>query len=537
MNESESMPEPGRRFVVVGGGITGLAAAHRLQELSQQEGTSCTVDVLEARQRTGGLIYTMPLGKALIECGPDSFITNKPHTLALCRRLGLENELIETDARFRRSLILHKGRPVETPPEFQLLVPGRLMAVLKTPLLSPFGKLRLFAETLIPRRRASTGEANGSGGANNVLADESLSSFVIRRFGREVHDRIVQPLIGGIYTSDPDKLSLLATLPRFIQMEQDHRSLILGMLKQRNKSHAHAESTSGARYGLFLSLKQGMSSLINRLGERIQSDTRSATPNAEANWTGTIRLGTTVQQIQFPTDSGKPSAESFVRITIDDGTHINCDGVIVALPAYRAAGLIESFYPDVGTLLRQIEYAGSAIVVSHHKLADFTHPMDAFGLVIPRIEKRQILAVSFLSRKFVGRAPDGTIVLRTFVGGALQPELLGRDDDEIKQLVQGELQSIFGYSGTPSEMTVARWEKSMPQYHVGHLDRVAAIRRAASQIPRLALAGNAYDGVGIPDSVRSGESAAEQLWSQFTSKVTEHIRDTHTVAFAPPNQH
>ncbi|MCA9088571.1 MAG: protoporphyrinogen oxidase [Planctomycetaceae bacterium] len=467
-----------RRIVVVGGGITGLSAAHRLIELSQQQGASVEVILLEASSRCGGVFGSERIGDYLIERGADSFITNKPWGVNLCRRLGLEGELISTDDRYRRSLILHRGKPVQTPDGFNLLAPGQWWPLFRSPLLSWAGKLRVAAELFVPKLK--------------VPQDESLAEFVRRRFGNEVLENVVQPLVGGIYTSDPEQLSLRATLPRFPEMEQQFGSVIRGLRRQAASSRQQ-EGASGARYGLFATLAGGMQQLLDRLEERVGDQ-------------AIVRKSTSVQSIRRLGSGYEIVTESDV---------IAADGVVVTLPTYRSATLVQSWAPELARRLDEIKYASSAIVVSGHQLADIDHPVDAFGLVIPQREQRRILAVSFLSRKFPSRAPEGRIILRTFVGGAMQPEEMERSDAELEQLVLEELQSVLGVRGRPDFVRVARYNRAMPQYHVGHLERVGEIERLAGELPGFELAGNAYRGVGVPDAVHSGEQAARRLWESI----------------------
>ncbi|MCA8997289.1 MAG: protoporphyrinogen oxidase [Planctomycetaceae bacterium] len=467
-------------IAVIGGGITGLASAHRLMELSQHDGRSVSIQLLEASGRLGGVFGTERIGEYLIERGADSFITNKPGAIQLCERLGLSEQIISTNEKYRRSLILHHGKPVPTPAGFNLLAPSQIWPMVTTPLLSWRGKLRVAKEYFLP--------------ANAPPGDESLADFVRRRFGQEALDRIVQPMVGGIYTSDPEKLSLRATLPRFPEMERDHGSVIRGL--RRSAANA-SESASGARYGLFASLRDGMSTLLDALGKQIQKSHQ-------------LELGQRV-------DSVHQLADGTWTIQLSDGTpRPGFAAVILALPTYRAASLLEPVSTELATSLNQIEYASSAIVVTGHSLADIEHPLDAFGLVIPHCEGRRILATSFLSRKLDGRAPMGKVILRTFVGGAMQPEEYEHSDGEVIETVLAELHSIFGVKGEPDFAVVARYPQGMPQYTIGHLDRVAEIQRLAKSFPTLALAGNGYRGVGLPDCIQSGETAAEKIWATLT---------------------
>lgn len=472
---------PPLRIAVVGAGLTGLAAAHRLLELSQQKSRPVTVQVFEAADRVGGLIGTRSIAGYTAELGADSFITNKPWALNLCRRLGLESRLIPTDATYRKSLVLHEGQPVPVPEGFQLLTPNQLWPILSSPIFTWRGKLQMALEVLSRKRK--------------VQPDESLASFVRRHFGSEALERLIQPLVGGIYTSDPEKLSLAATLPRFLDMERDYGSLIRAMWATSGKQK-ETEAAQGARYGLFMTLAGGMGELFETLRNRVEQG-------------ATLELGTRVEQLARDPDTGELALR-----TSWGSAPLVYDRVLLCLPAYAIAELVP-WAPALAQPLAEIPYASSMIVVSGYPLRQIKHPLDAFGLVIPTIAKRKILAVSFTSRKFPDRAPAGCVQIRTFVGGAMQPELCALPDADISRIVRHELQELLGVSGGPDFEVIARYPRSMPQYHVGHLDRVARIRAATADIPGLELAGNAYEGVGIPDSVRSAEAAAERCFAQI----------------------
>lgn len=483
------------RVGVLGGGLTGLSAAHRLTELARERGLAVEVTLFEARARWGGLVGTIEREGYLIDTGADSFLTNKPGAVSLCRRLGLEDRLQATEPRYRGALVLRRGRPVPVPEGFQLLSPTALRPVLLSPVLSPWGKLRLLAELFIPPRRDQ--------------ADESLAAFVRRRFGREVLDRLVQPLVAGIYTSDPERLSLAATMPRFIEMERRHGSLIRAAwhsARDRSAAEADDRTSSGARYGLFAGLRGGMQDLVDALVQRVQSTCR-LNPSAE---------------VTAITPRHDPATGWRYALQQRDGREVLVDAVIVTLPTARAAEVLQAAQPDLATALRGIEYASSVIVVSGHRLSDIAHPLQAFGLVIPHIEHRRILAVSFSSRKFPNRAPTGRVLLRTFVGGALQPEFCDWDDSALRQLVLEELRDTLGVRGEPDFLDIFRYPHSMPQYLVGHRERVAEIQRLAARLPGLYLAGNAYEGVGVPDAIHSGECAAERLVQHLSTSAALH---------------
>ncbi|HSK63964.1 MAG TPA: protoporphyrinogen oxidase [Pyrinomonadaceae bacterium] len=453
-----------RRVVVIGGGISGLAAAHRLHELDP----GLNVTLLEASSRLGGTLQTDEHEGFLLERGPDSFISEKPEAVALAKRLGLESHLIETNPDQRRSFIVRNGRLRPVPEGFQLMAPSRLWPFLTTDIFSLTGKARMAADLILPRRSA------------NGVADESLSSFVRRRLGCEALERMAQPMVGGIYTADPETLSLRATLPRFLDMERDHRSLILAMLRKSRSQ----KGTSGARYSLFLSFDRGMEVLVRALGKC------------------ETRLNTRVVAIE---------RERRFKIKTDKEEPIYADAVVIALPAYVAASLLANLNPALASQLNRIKYASTATINLGYRREAVRHPLNGFGFVVPFVEKRSLIACTFSSVKFSGRAPENHVLLRAFAGGALQPDMFALHEAEMLTRVEHDLRQLLGIDEQPLFTKVSKWENSMPQYEVGHLDRVAAIESALAQLPDLQLAGNAYRGAGIPDCIRSGETAAEKL--------------------------
>jgi len=465
------------RVVIIGGGLSGLAAAHRLRARSASGRRPIEVVLLEAKDRVGGAIWTDREAGFLLEGGADSFITNKPWAIDLCKTLGLNDHLIGTDPTHRRSFVVRNGRLLPVPEGFVLMAPQKIGPILTTPILSLRGKLRLLMDLVRPRRTDDS--------------DESLASFVKRRLGREALDRLVQPLVGGIYTADPNELSLKATLPQFAAMERDHGGLIRGAMAELKKNKNVDRNASGARYGLFASLSDGMETLPRALAN-------SLPPNS-------VRTDTSVRRITR-TEQG-----TAWRVELLDGPPIDAAGIILATEAHASARMLDSLDPDLALNLRSIPYASSAIVTVAYRRDQLVHPLDGFGAVVPAIENRKILAISFTSVKFPGRAPSGTALLRVFVGGATQPELFDLDDLAIESLVQEELSQLLGASGAPLLIRVARHPRAMPQYTLGHLERVATIRRRVARHPRLILTSNAFDGVGIPDVVRAAQSAADAL--------------------------
>ena len=472
-----------RRLAVVGGGLSGMAAAQRLTELSVERDEPVEVLLFEASERLGGAIRSERVGPYLVEHGADMFVTDKPWARDLCKRLGIDGRLIVPDSTRRRSLVLCRGRPEPVPEGFMLMVPSRLQSILRTPILSPLAKLRMALEVVVPRGPAGV--------------DESLADFVTRRLGREALERLVQPLVAGIYTSDPRHLSLRATLPRFIDMEQRHGSLILAAAREALAARSRPDGGgSGARYDLFVTLPGGMGELVDVLAERLRSPAAGKAVE--------IRLGQEVRAIERHGTSYR---------VIGGRGHDDVDGLILALPAFAAADLVQPWAPRLADLLGRIRYASSAIVIHGYSRRQIHHPLDAFGLVVPQIEGRPVFAVSFSSCKFPGRAPADRVLLRSFLGGATAEHVTRRSDAELEAIVRSQLGEMLGVDGEPELSRVVRYPRSMPQYEVGHLGRVAQIEAAEADLPAFALAGNGYRGVGIPDCIHSGELAATRIFS------------------------
>ncbi len=486
------------QIAILGGGISGLSAAFRLLELSAKHETPLVVTLLERGPRLGGALCTIREQGFIAEAGADSFLTEKPWALDLVRRLGLEGELIGTRAEFRRTYVVRNGTLVEIPEGFSLLAPTRMLPMLRSPLLSPLGKLRVMIEPLIPRRRGPR--------------DESLASFVTRRFGREMLDRIAQPLAGGIYTADPERLSLHAALPRFADMEARYGSVIRGLRAaarmQDGKSGKPDKSgtsggTSGARWSLFASLCGGIGTMVDALAQKLGETVRR---NAEV---------VALERVGGDAADRKPRW----RVVMADGSALEADAVICALPAFRAAPLFDPHSPSLARALGTIGYASAAVVNLAYREDDFPRAPRSFGFVVPAIEQRKIIAGSFTNLKFAGRAPAGTILVRAFVGGAMQRELMALDDAAMIEVVREEFRGLLGAAAAPLWSQVNRWPDSMPQYAVGHHGRVAEIERAAAALPALELAGAALRGVGIPDCVLGGERAAEVVFSELRAEL------------------
>ena len=464
-----------RHIIVIGGGISGLAAAHRLTELGRAGSVDLRVTLLEASGRLGGVIATEHARDLLLELGPDSYITDKPSALGLCERLGFTDRLIAPQQGGLKLYTVHRGALKPLPEGFLLMAPTRVGSVLRSPLFSWGGKLRMALEPLV-RRRSDDG-------------DESLASFVRRRLGQEVLERVAQPLIGGIYASDPETLSLAATMPRFPEMERNHGSVILGS-RRAQKRRAQAADETGARWSLFVSIDGGMEVLVRRIEEALGP--------------GVVRLGETVRELSWDPDGRRWRVDT-------NGAGLEADAVICTLPAFAAAGALTALDPELAGELRAIPFSSTATVNLAYRRSDIAHPLDGYGFVVPHVERRKIMACTFSSVKYAGRAPEDVALLRCFAGGALQPDLLDQPDEALEAQVREDLEALLGISGPPTLCRTTRYLDCMPQYNVGHLDRVERIDARLRRFPTLALAGKSYRGVGIADCILGGEAAAEGM--------------------------
>jgi oxygen-dependent protoporphyrinogen oxidase len=457
------------RVAVVGGGITGLAAAHRLLELNPRP----QVSLFEAGPRLGGVLETTNREGCLVEEGPDGFRADPPFGVELARRVGLESELLPTDPAQQQVFVVRQGELVPIPPGFTAITPARFWSMLTTPTLSLAGKARLACEVLVPRRRDA--------------ADESLESFATRRVGREAFERLVQPLVGGIYTADPATLSVQAALPRFFEWERQYGSLLRGA-----RCEARFERAKQSRQARFVTPRRGMASLVEAIAARLPA--------------GTIHLDSPVKRI----DCRLPRGWSLVVGT--HGTHaFEFDALVLCAPAPRAAQLIRAVDAELSSLLRQIPYSSCAMVTLAYDRSQIRHPLNGAGFVVPLVEQRNILSVSFSSNKYPNRCRDGTVLLRVFIGGACQAGLMRLGSGNLRWLAAEECTPLLGIQGPPRWAHVSRRCEALPQYHVGHRALVEQIEAQVSRWPGLALAGNAYHGVGIPFCVRSGEEAAGRV--------------------------
>jgi oxygen-dependent protoporphyrinogen oxidase len=476
--------QPEQRIAVVGAGISGLAAAHRIWEMAPDT----TIQLFERIDRPGGVLETVHEHGCQIELSADNFITTQPWALDLVDRLGLKSQVVQTNPDCRRTFVMRKKKLYSLPDGFLMMAPTKMWPMAVTPVLSPLGKMRAGLEFFLPPSRDDS--------------DESMADFVRRRLGREVFERLVEPLVSGVYAADMEKLSLLATLPRFREMERKHGSLIRAMrsqMKSQRKKGGSADQ-SGARYSMFVTLEEGLSSMIQALVDKLPNDC--------------LKLNTEVTSIARTSHGWQVSAAG--------QSPEEFDAVILATPSSVAAKLVQPLHESLGQDLGTIQHEGTAIVTMAFDESQISHPMNGAGFVVPGIEGSPILAGSFSSRKYLHRAPDGQVLIRTFVGGARAPEMAEMPDERLVPCVLNELREVLGIDGEPAFQVTAHWPRTMPQYHVGHLELVDRIRSQVDSLPGLALAGNAYEGVGIPACVHSGEQAAENILEELqnVSNVT-----------------
>lgn len=450
------------RAVVLGGGIAGLAAAHRLESVLPE----AEIVLVERDERLGGKIATERVDGFVVEAAPDSFLSRKPRGVGLCEELGIAGELVGRRREHERTYV-RRGRDLHPLPSgLTGMIPTNLDALAGSELLSAAGRARLAAEPDVPAAPAG--------------ADESIAAFVSRRLGREAYEAFVEPLMTGIYGGDGEQLSLAATFPQLRALELEHGSLIRGL-------QAESASAGGARPP-FLSLRPGMELLVDALVSRLRR-TRVVT-------------GVGARSVS--------RGDGAYRVTLADGESIEADAAVVAVPAFVAAELLAGLDEEAAEAHGAIPYASSVVVTLAFRAEDVSHPLDGYGYVVPRTEESDVLACTWTSNKWPGRAPSGAVLIRVYAGRYGERDLTLEDDDELRPLARDEL-SLLGLDAEPMLTRVHRWPHGMPQYVLGHLECVGRIESALEGLPGLAVAGAAYRGVGIADCIRSGEDAAESI--------------------------
>jgi oxygen-dependent protoporphyrinogen oxidase len=492
------------KTAIIGGGIAGLAAAYELEK-ARAAGADVEYTLFEAREQLGGSIASEIVNGAVLERGPDSFITEKPAAAELCRELGLAADLVPSNDAARKTYILVKNKLVPLPDGLMFLVPTKLIPTALTPLFSLGTKIRMGLELLHPPR--PTG-----------LEDEAVATLVERHFGPEAVDRLADPLLSGIYGGDATQLSARTVLPRLVEMEAEYGSLTRGMLAAHRKMRAKTGETAkknGSLNGngngranqaprpIFTTLRGGLQQLVDAIEARMNP--------------ASIRLSTPVSAIEKVSDGWRIEA---------DGIKQTYDSVIVCSPAWAAGVLLAPVDAALGEDLSAIPYSSSITMNLVYDEADLGPLPDGFGFLVPASEGRAMLACTFVHRKFLGRTPDGKAVLRAFLGGMKNEALLAEPDDVLVTTVRRELQEILGIRARPEHTQVSRWRRAMAQYAVGHQSRARRVAERVAALPGLKLAGNAYDGIGIPDCIRLGRQAAKELLASESAdqQVSEAAR-------------
>jgi protoporphyrinogen/coproporphyrinogen III oxidase len=509
MNSRESAKP--LRVAIIGGGISGLSAAFYLHK----QAPDVDFVLFEAADRLGGVIQTLNIAEGIIEMGADMFATLVPDdALRLSCDAGLDSVLIRPNSQHRLARVVSKGKVHPVPNGFSLMQPTKMWSILRSPILSWSGRARLLKEYMIPARKESS--------------DESLESFAIRRLGQEAYDRLIEPIIGGIFTARGSTLSMQAALPQFVEMEKRHGGLIRAARAKRNEDSEavrSAKQASGARYDQFVSHPGGMSAWIQEIANKLPSD-RIRMSRKVIGLVPILGPNHMASEPDRPKSNGEKGVDSHYSAghirwivtsqSLTDSTSSAIeetvfDAVILACPAKPAAKLLDPISPVIGEALASIHYADSAVVAMLVDRNEIDPKLVCFGIVVPQVEGRDSLAISFTSEKYPGRTPPDKVLLRVFLGGAMRPELVHESDERLIARAWKDVHDLLKIKSQPSWQSVFRWFGAMPQYHVGHLDRVKVIESELQALPTLALAGNAYRGVGIPHCVRSGRLAAERI--------------------------
>ncbi len=478
------------RVVIVGGGVTGLTAAYALGKLAPD----LEVLVVEGGPRLGGNVVTVQHNGFLIDGGPDSWVATKPHATELVKELGLGDELIETIPENRRVYIAHEGRLHPMPEGVQLGIPTEVMPLAVSELFTWDAKLRMGLELAVPRKDWYEG------------ADESVASFLQRRFGDQLADRLAGPLLAGIFAGNADDISVRAAFPQLVEAEKKYGSLIRAMRAMKAarlaaQAKAAAQSKGGKKGAApvggsgFLTLKRGMGDLVLNLAHRVSAE---------------VRLGTKVESIQ-KTDPDDPRGR--FRVFLRGAGRIFADHVLFTGPAHAARATLSSVEPELETALHGLDYASTATAFLAFKRKDVDHTLDAAGYIVPRSSGRAALACTWVGSKWEHRVPGGHALVRLFFGGDGREHILALPDDELADLARRELEIFVPLKGKPVFSKVFRYTKASPQPRIGHLSCMAKVNELLARHPGLYLAGNGYDGVGIPECVRQARGKAQAIAS------------------------
>ena len=465
-----------KRIAIIGGGISGLSAAYTIEE-KRQSGTPIKYVLFESSPRLGGVMVTDRVDGCLVEAGPDSFLTEKPWAADLCREIGLGDQLIGSNDSELKTYIVARSKLVVMPDGLMFMVPTKIMPTVLSPLFSLRTKIRMAAEWFHPPRKASE--------------DETVAAMVKRHYGREMVELLADPLLSGVYGGEASELSVRAVLPRFADMESKHGSLGRAMLEARKKMGAAASIPARP---LFTSLKDGMQQMVDALVARLDANS--------------LKTSSLVRLVNRK-DNGWTVSAGFQSDQFD--------AVIIATPAHAAADVLQSADENLARDLGEIKYSSSVTVTLGYDEEVRRLLPPGFGFLVPRSEGHRMLAATFVHNKFPHRAPENRALVRCFLGGARDEEILQTSEEEILEIVRGELRQIVGIAlhAEPLFARVYKWKSSMAQYSVGHLERLQRIEALRQKLPGLALAGNGYNGIGVPDCVRSGAEAAGKILAEM----------------------
>lgn len=475
--------ESRRRIAVLGGGVSGLTAAYTLAR-ARRAGAPVEEFLIEAKNGLGGVIRTEIVDGFVIEAGPDSFLTEKLEAAALCRELGMGDSLLGSNDGERRTYILHRGKIAPLPDGLMLLVPTRIWPMIISSLLPIGAKLSMASEWFMSP-------------PVTPLADESVAKFVRRHFGADLLQNIADPLLAGVYGGDSASLSARSVLSRFWQMEQKYGSLIRGVLKarrhRRKEARKNSQGTAAPMPPLFTTLKGGLGQLTEALAKNLES--------------ARIFSGRRIESVEV----AQADSKDVFLIRCDRGVSFQADGLIFAVPAFECSRLLAGLDAALAESLATIDYSSAMTVALAYNAETAAKLPPGFGFLVPQKEGRRLLACTFVHAKFSHRVPAGHALLRCFLGGSRDPGVLELTDEAVIKLVREELESILKLSATPLFHRVHRWPRAMAQYHVGHEETVTRIQTRLLNHPTLALAGNAYSGIGISDCVRTGREAADRV--------------------------
>ncbi len=447
--------------LIIGGGISGLGAALGLQ----QQGLD--VLLIESAERVGGAIGSVREDGCLIETGPNSTLETSPLIGAMIRDTGILGERIYASPEAKNRFVLRGGALIPVP-----LSPP---AFLRTPLFSWRTKLGLAWEPFVRRAHPE--------------AEETVAQFVRRRLGPEFLDYAINPFVAGVYAGDPARLSVRAAFPRLFELEQKYGSLIRGQILGARERKRNPEKSKQA--APMLSFREGMQTLTDAIAgvlKRVSVSTRA---------TGLAQLGSGGWEVTAETPTGART--------------LRARQVVLAVPAFAVAPLVKPLAPEAARALEAIIYPPVAAVVSAYSRAHVPHPLDGFGFLVPEKEQRKILGTIFSSTLFENRAPSGTAVLTTFVGGMRQPELAHQDEPDIASMVGRELEALLGVRAEPRWIRITRWDRAIPQYTVGHLGRMATLEAAEAALPGLYFCANYRGGISVADCIKSAHAMAERV--------------------------